>query len=377
MPRSFEDIHAANAQLDRWVLDIAGTRIHGTTGRQPLSVFEAEEKSALLPLPTNAWQHIEWKQAQVHRDCRFMFDRRLYPVPWRFIGKQVWVRAIGGSLEVYFDDTRIITHERGVEVPDAVLHRCLPEGRRELRYRSPSHWLERAVSWSVLGRRLTPSFYRIGFSRREGTMDDGREFRHRLEFVRQIDPDLAEKLGRAATLVWSEPGLSAVELRKFAERITRRHIVPIDGSDRRTLFEALRQARESDAAPLTVVDTLDAIRQAGNAGAHPRESAEERPTTDGILTLIREAWDSAVWLHEKLGRSPGKVPTYEAPTIYEGLSIFRDAVIGGTLGNGDWYAKYCVAKAIIADRDRRLRGIKDDSNSDHRPFGIYRRFDEI
>lgn len=45
--------------------------------------------------------------------------RRPYPVPWRFIGKRVWVRAKNCTLEVWADDERIITHERGVPVPDA------------------------------------------------------------------------------------------------------------------------------------------------------------------------------------------------------------------------------------------------------------------
>lgn len=143
-PRSFEDIHDANAQLDAWVLNIAGTRTHGTTGRQPLEMFESAEKPAMLALPQRDYQHIEWKRAKVHRDCRFVFERALYPVPWRFIESEVWVRATPSSLEVYADDERIITHARGVPVPDEVLHRCLPQERRELRRRNPGFWIERA-----------------------------------------------------------------------------------------------------------------------------------------------------------------------------------------------------------------------------------------
>jgi len=143
-PRQFADIHEANRQLDRWVAEVAGQRIHGTTGRRPLEVFEAEEREALQPLPARPYVPLVWKPARVHPDCQIQFDGHRYPVPWRFIGKQVWVRATPRSVEIYYEETRIEAYRRGQPVSREILDRCLPDYRAELRHRSQGYWMERA-----------------------------------------------------------------------------------------------------------------------------------------------------------------------------------------------------------------------------------------
>jgi transposase len=139
----FADIDEANRLLDRWVARIAGERIHGTTGRRPLEAFE-EERGALQALPPADFVPVTWKRATVHIDCNFVFDGRLYPVPWRNIGKQVWVQATPTTLDVYLDDVRLIAHTRGVSAPREVYDLCLPPQRSQLRHRSSKLWEERA-----------------------------------------------------------------------------------------------------------------------------------------------------------------------------------------------------------------------------------------
>jgi transposase len=138
------DIDDANRRLEHWVEKIAGLRTHGTTGRVPLVEFEKVELAALHPLPAKPFEPVVWKKATVHRDSRILFDGRLYPVPWRFIGKAVWVRASRLSVEVQWDDVRIASHQRGVRVPKEIYDTYLPEGRVDLRHRSQDYWLNRA-----------------------------------------------------------------------------------------------------------------------------------------------------------------------------------------------------------------------------------------
>ena len=85
--REGEDVATVNGLLDRWVLEVAGCRVHGTTRQQPLACFEAEEQVALRPRPSVAFEPIEWKQAVVHPDCCITFDRRLYSAPWKLVGQ--------------------------------------------------------------------------------------------------------------------------------------------------------------------------------------------------------------------------------------------------------------------------------------------------
>ncbi len=140
-----QELTALNRDLARWVQDIAGTRIHGTTGRRPLEVFAAEEKAHLLPIPKQRYDTILWKKATVHADCHVHFERRLYSVPWQHIKREVWVRATSATVAIYtMDDVRVATHARNGNKQRSTHEAHLPEGRADLRHRSQSYWEERA-----------------------------------------------------------------------------------------------------------------------------------------------------------------------------------------------------------------------------------------
>lgn len=145
-PRDFSesDIEEVNAELVLWVMEIAGQRIHGTTGCRPLEVFTAEEKDSLSALPSSPYEVVEWKKAKVHPDGQVVFDRRAYPVPWRLLGRELWVRATATTVAAYWEETRVATHQRGVPVPPEVADQYLPPERTPLRYRSRDYWCERA-----------------------------------------------------------------------------------------------------------------------------------------------------------------------------------------------------------------------------------------
>lgn len=142
--RDGADVDKVRPDLARWVREIAGTREHGTTGKQPLSLFERVEKAALLPLPTVAWEPVTWRRATVHRDSHVIFDKRLYSVPWRLIGKELWLRATRSTITVHADDVRVATHDRRSPGLRSTLDEHLPDHRAELRHRSRSYWEERA-----------------------------------------------------------------------------------------------------------------------------------------------------------------------------------------------------------------------------------------
>jgi transposase len=142
--REEQDITEVNRALTRWLVDIAGERTHGTTGRKPLEVFKQEELTELRPLPSAPYETRIWKQAKVHQDTHISFQRRLYSVPWRWVGKQVWVMATPSTVAIFFEDTRIATHARNGTNKRSTNEAHLPEHRRELRHRSRAYWEERA-----------------------------------------------------------------------------------------------------------------------------------------------------------------------------------------------------------------------------------------
>ena len=143
-PRDFVDVDDARYQLAQWVEKIAGQRKHGTTGRRPLELFEEKERGALLALPTNPFEMAVWKKAKVHADSHIAFEKRLYSVPWRHIGKEVWVRATASAVSVYLDEERIATHDRRGPGWRSTKDEHLPEHRSDYRHRNRSYWEERA-----------------------------------------------------------------------------------------------------------------------------------------------------------------------------------------------------------------------------------------
>jgi hypothetical protein len=142
--RGGQDVDLVAPALHRWVHEIAGTREHGTTHRRPLEVFRELEQAVLKPLPARRFEPVLWKQATVHRDSHVVFERRLYSVPWRLIGKTVWVRATAGTVAIFHDDVRVATHDRRGPGHRSTVETHLPEHRADLRHRSRSYWEERA-----------------------------------------------------------------------------------------------------------------------------------------------------------------------------------------------------------------------------------------
>jgi len=142
--REGEDAREVNHALTRWVDEVAGMRRHGTTGRQPITVFREEEMDALRPLPQTGYERCFWHQAKVHQDTHISFDGRLYSVPWRWVGHTVWVRATPSTVAIFAEDVRVATHARRGKDKRCTNDAHLPEHRGELRHRSHSYWRERA-----------------------------------------------------------------------------------------------------------------------------------------------------------------------------------------------------------------------------------------
>ena len=110
--REFKDIHEANAHLTRWVQDVAGARVHGTTQEKPLVRFEQE---CLSPLPGDRYEVVVWKEAKLHPDCHVVFDYSYYSAPHRLVGKKLWIKAMPRRVEVYYRYERLATHERALD----------------------------------------------------------------------------------------------------------------------------------------------------------------------------------------------------------------------------------------------------------------------
>jgi hypothetical protein len=109
--RQFRDLADLNAQARRWVLEIAGLRVHGTTREPPLERF-ARERALLQPLPPIAPDLGVWAGARLHRDCHLQFDKSLYSAPFTLIGRRLWLRVTDTSVAIFEDYRLVAQHLR-------------------------------------------------------------------------------------------------------------------------------------------------------------------------------------------------------------------------------------------------------------------------
>ncbi|HEY2012921.1 MAG TPA: IS21 family transposase [Bryobacteraceae bacterium] len=89
-----------NAELRRWVSEVANQRVHGTTREQVLirwdeDQFGMQPVNGRLPYP-----YADDEQRKVARDAYVSWQGSRYSVPWRYAGKEVWVREQDRDVEV-------------------------------------------------------------------------------------------------------------------------------------------------------------------------------------------------------------------------------------------------------------------------------------
>ena len=76
----FKDLAHLRSEATRWCREVAGSRIHGTTRRQPLQVFLDEERQCLAPWDGEPYEVTDWRTAKVHPDHHVSCQYALYSV---------------------------------------------------------------------------------------------------------------------------------------------------------------------------------------------------------------------------------------------------------------------------------------------------------
>lgn len=110
---TFDGLDDARSSAEDWCRNIAGARVHGTTCQVPRELFEAVEKAAMLPPPTEPFDVPLWvDDATVHPDHHIQVARALYSVPTLYLRKHVRVRADKKLVKIYLGTELIKVHPR-------------------------------------------------------------------------------------------------------------------------------------------------------------------------------------------------------------------------------------------------------------------------
>jgi len=113
-----------------WCLEEAGTRIHGTTQRQPLQHFLEVEKRYLLPAPSSRYNTPVHSQPKVARDHHVEVEKAIYSVPGGRIGQRVEARADSRLVKISQREQLLRVHPRKPPGGRSTFVEDLPQHKR-------------------------------------------------------------------------------------------------------------------------------------------------------------------------------------------------------------------------------------------------------
>ena len=110
----FHDLQDLRQQARQWCLEIAGQRVHGTTRRLPLVVFQEEEKAKLLPYDGEPYNVPDWHDAIVHQDHHIYYRYAIYSAPSSTCppGTKLEVRGDSKLVKLYRNGQLVKVHPR-------------------------------------------------------------------------------------------------------------------------------------------------------------------------------------------------------------------------------------------------------------------------
>ncbi|NJM68326.1 MAG: IS21 family transposase [Acaryochloris sp. RU_4_1] len=109
------------------------------------ALFEQLDQPELKPLPPQAFEYADWKNAKVNLDYHIEFKRHYYSVPYEYVRKNVTVKITESLVQIFHDHQRIACHERS-RVP---FRHSTQEG-----HMPPEHWAyktqsrQKLVAWA-------------------------------------------------------------------------------------------------------------------------------------------------------------------------------------------------------------------------------------
>jgi transposase len=133
-PGNLEDL---NAELRRWVAEVANQRVHGTTGEAVPARWK-EEVQHLQPLRGRLpFPYLDEEQRKVARDAFVAWESNRYSVPWELAGQTVQVNEQNQIVEIRHRQARVAVHapadNRYQVVTQNEHHAGIPLGNRSTR----------------------------------------------------------------------------------------------------------------------------------------------------------------------------------------------------------------------------------------------------
>jgi transposase len=123
------------------------------------TVFQALDRPALKPLPSEPFDLSEWSRARVNIDYHVTFDANLYSVPYNLVQELVEIRSTPTTVEILHQGARVASHPRHRGRGQAVT----TDEHRPKSHRAHLEWTpSRMVHWAqTIGPHTAQLFERI------------------------------------------------------------------------------------------------------------------------------------------------------------------------------------------------------------------------
>ncbi len=127
--RNFHSLEDLNLQVEKWLLETANRRIHGTTNDMPEDRL-VKEKPRLLPIPSDAYVPMISLGRRISRDGYISYNGNDYSVPEGLSAAEIQIRATLDDIHIYQEDKLVASHP---VLEGKGARRLAPEHRRNLR----------------------------------------------------------------------------------------------------------------------------------------------------------------------------------------------------------------------------------------------------
>lgn len=205
--RRFMSLEELNAALADQVVAINSRPFQRRDGSRE-SIFLAQEKPLLIPLPATPYEMTARKELTVNFNCRVRFDGTWYSVPFEFVKRAVTVAATARTVSVMADGRRIAIHGRARRRGE---YRTNPDHMPDA-HRDYAEWNgERFRSWAAAVGDATAEVIGAILASRKIEQQSYRSCRAVLAPERAYGGDLLEEACQKALLRTSRPSCKTVK----------------------------------------------------------------------------------------------------------------------------------------------------------------------
>ncbi len=152
--RTFFSLAEVNEAIEELLEELNGRPFQKLPGSRH-SHFEERDAPALGPLPLAPYVYAEWKKARAGLNYHVLVDKHHYSVPYSYIKKNLDVCVTDRTIEVFYKESRIASHQRSMRVGGyTTVADHMPSSHRHYAEWSP----ERLTRWASKSGASTESF---------------------------------------------------------------------------------------------------------------------------------------------------------------------------------------------------------------------------